>query len=303
MKRIFILLTIAVLTLFLVGCQDNTVYTVIAPNGAPALAGMYVQEDTDHYSYDIVSGPDALIAAFTSVSHDFIFAPTNLGAKMYAASQDYELIAAISFGNYYLVTETTETFDLSYLSGKDIVVFGQNQTSDIILQYVLDENSIEATYTYVADVATAASTYIADSSKIVMVAEPSLSVLEASHPNIKVIDLQVAYEDITGESSYPQAGVFAKTILSDRAITNFLEALDNSISLVNSDPESAAALAVELNFGFPESVVVSAIPGCHLDFVSAQDVKSSLEDYFNIILEMNPVLIGGALPENDFYYQ
>jgi len=33
------------------------------------------------------------------------------------------------------------------------------------------------------------------------------------------------------------------------------------------------------------------------------DAKTDLETYFNIILSINPALIGGALPVDDFYYQ
>lgn len=304
MKKIIGILLVSLFGLFLMGCQtDDTVYSVIVPAGGPALSQMYVQDNSDRYAVDVVNGPDPLIAAFGSASHDFIFAPTNVGAKLYTANPAYIFIAAISFGSYYLVTDTDEQFNLSYLEGKDIVVFGQNQTSDIIIQYVLEENGISATFTYVDSVATALSLWVADHSKIVMTAEPSLSVLLASNPTLDVIDLQDEYEAITGTDSYPQAGVFAKATLTNKQIDNFLEDLEASIAKVNSDLEDSANLAVALEYGFSYDVLLTAIPNSHLDFVSALDVKLSLEAYFSIILDVNPVLIGGALPVDGFYYQ
>jgi len=311
MKKLLSVFAVLLLAFVFVGCTEDTtsvtsepvVYSVIAPNGSPAIAQMYMQQDSAHYAVDIVSGPDPLLAAFGSGSHDFIFAPTNLGAKLYTANQSYIFIAAVTFGNYYLVTSTENTFDLASLAGKEIVVFGQNQTSDIVLKYVLSENEITASFSYVADVATAVSTWVADNSKIVMVAEPSLSVLLASHPDLDVIDLQTAYEDITGSNSYPQAGVFAKATLSNEAIDQFLVDLEASIDSVNANVADSATLGVDLGFGFPYAVLVNAIPNSHLDFQGALEVKSSLEAYFSIILDLNPVLIGNALPVDDFYYQ
>ncbi len=304
MRKMLSFVTLLLLVFVLLGCKtDVTVYSVIAPSGSPALSQMYVQEDSEHYLVDIVSGPDPLLAAFGSKSHDFIFAPTNLGAKLYTASPDYLLIAAVSFGNYYLVTESDDVFDLQSLSGKEIVVFGQNQTSDIIIRYILTENEISATYTYVADVTTAVSTFVADHSKIVMVAEPSLSVLLAANPDLDVIDLQTEYESLTGNASYPQAGVFAKVTLPQEAINQFLVDLEASITKVNTEVEDSANLGVSLEYGFSYNVLVTAIPNSHLDYMSAVDVRTSLEAYFTIIMDLNPLLIGNALPVDDFYYE
>lgn len=290
------------LTLVLVGCNSNSEpLTIIAPNGAPALSQLFVQDDSDNYSVDIVNGADPLVAAFGSGSHDFIFAPTNLGAKLYTSGIGYKFIAAITFGNYFLVS-MEENFTIESLEGKEIVVFGQNATSDIIIKYILEENNINATITYVDAVSTANSAFIADNTKIIMSAEPLLSVLALNVSGFNTIDLQAEYQELTGEASYPQAGVFANEELTNRQIRNFLDDLESSVEKVNSDLDSAVAKAVELEYTFPEAVLRSAIPNSNIGFVSASDVKTDLEYYFNIILEMNGVLIGNQLPDEDFYF-
>lgn len=282
--------------------QDNELLTIMTPSGSPALAQIFVQDSGD-YDVDIIIGPDPLAAAFVSGSHDFIFAPTNLGAKLYTTGVEYKFLAAVTFGNYYLVSNQEGDFTIDSLEGKEIVVFGQNATSDIILRYILQENDISATLTYVDSVATANSTYIADDSKIIMTAEPSLSVLSDNVPGFKIIDLQNEYNLITDKSGYPQAGVFGKTTLTDRQINRFLDDLEDSINKVNQDTDEAVAKAIEFEYGFSTTVLQSAIPNCHLEYISALDVKDDLEEYFGIILDINPALIGGALPVSDFYYQ
>jgi len=275
----------------------------MVPSGSPALAQLYLEDNTDDYSVDVVQGADPLVAAFGSKSHDFIFAPTNLGAKLYKNSPDYIFIASVVFGNYYLVTASDSTFDLASLDNGEITVFGANSTGDIILRYILSEAEINVTITYVDSVATASSLFIANNSLVILSAEPSLSVLLNANSEIDVIDLQEEYQTLTGEDSYPQAGVFAKSTLKKSVINNFLDDLEASITSVNANPAAAALLATSLGYTFGETVLQTAIPNSHLGFLSAQDSKTDLEAYFNVIISMNSALIGGALPEEAFYYQ
>lgn len=285
----------------LMSCTGHTRYSLIVPGGSPQLAQMYVDEDPNYF-VDIVQGADALVAAFGSKSHDFILAPTNLGAKMYQTKPDYIFIAAIVFGNYYLVTQTNGSFDLDTLNNQEITVFGLNQTSEIILTYILSSHHILSDYRIVDSVQTAVADFIFDPSRIVLVAEPSLSILRAQFPEISVINLQVAYQELTGESSYPQAGAFARATLTHDEISAFLDVLETSVNRVLAAPDIAADTAASLNYPYTRDVLLSAISNSNLGFVSALDVRTDLEAYFSLILERNPALIGGGLPDHDFYY-
>lgn len=275
--------------------------SIIVPTGAPALAQIYLQTG-EAFHVDIINGPDALVAAFGSQSHDFIFAPTNLGARLYNSDIDYILIAAVTFGNLFLATVTEEDFTLEYLNGKEIICFGMNATSDIILRYILEENNINASISYVDSVDMANASLIADNSKIILSAEPALSVLKTRVDGIKTIDIQTEYQNLTGEESYPQSGVFGKKTLEKDRIDFFLNELSDSIRKVNEEINETASLAIAFNYGFSLEVLTQAIPNSNIRFKTALDVKNDLETYFNIILEINPNLIGNKLPDEEFYY-
>ncbi len=325
MKKILTLLLGLVLGLALIGCGSKTTETttvsttqttteatldystplkVIAPNGAPALSQIYAELDAN-YDVEVVNGADLLAAAFGSESHDFIYAPTNLGAKLYNSGIQYKLAAAVTFGNYYLVS-SQENFTLASLEGQEIVVFGQNATSDIILRYILEQNNITATLTYVASAGDANAEFVLDSNKIILSAEPLLSVmgvqLAAQSRTFNTIDLQAEYMAITGEDSYPQAGVFVKADLDSEYVEAYLTILEASVNTVNNDIEQTITQATALGYTFPGPVLTTAIPRSNIGFVRATEIKSDLEDYFNIILEMNSALIGGQLPDDDFYF-
>ena len=220
---------------------------------------------------------------------------------MYNNDIQYKLIAAVTFGNYYLVS-TIEDFEIEDLQNKEIICFGKNATSDIVLNYVLEGNFIQADIMYVDSLDMANSELVIDNDKIILSAEPALPVLKTKVEGINVIDLQAEYDKLSGTGSYPQSGVFAKTNLEDKIIDDFLNNLAASVEDVNQDEASTASLAVELNYNFTYDILVQAISQSNIDFKKADEIKSNLEFYFNIIMDMNPALVGGKLPDEGFYY-
>ena len=315
MKKISGFFLAILLVLTLVGCSqpEDVALKIIAPLGSPALAQTYMEStlpslgDNVTYEIEVVSGTDPLVAAFGSGSHDIIYAPTNLGAKLVSTGLEYQLAGTVVWGNLYLATGTDETFELSDLDGKEIVIFGQNATPDIIVQTILANETwtTEPTITYVDSAGTAMGTLIADPSKIVLLAEPVLSVasLPSNVANLKSIDLQAAWGDMTGTTSYPQAGIFVKVGTNNEAVDAYLSAVQTSITEALNDPAAVAQMAVDLDYGFPLPVLTGAIPRSNLMFTSAQNSRVALETYFGYIIDFNPALIGGSLPGDDFYYQ
>lgn len=314
MKKIsgFFLAVVMVFALSACKTPEQVDLKIIAPLGSPALAQTYMQSempslgDNVTYEVEVVSGTDPLIAAFGSGSHDIIFAPTNLGAKLISTGLEYQFAGTVVWGNLYLATGTDEEFTLADLDGKEIVIFGQNATPDIIVQNVLNNQTwtTAPTITYVDSAGTAMATLVTDPTKIVLLAEPVLSVasLPSNVANLKSIDLQEAWEDMTGSSSYPQAGIFVKKGINDDALNAYLNQVDASITEALNDPAAVAQMAVDLDYGFPLPVLTGAIPRSNLMFKNAADSRAALESYFGYIIDFNPALIGGSLPGDEFYY-
>ena len=121
MKKICILL----LVFLLIGCKKTDDISIIVPYGSPQLSQLYLQQSED-YAVDVVIGPEPLLAAFGSESHDVIFAPINLGAKLFTANENYTLLSVVTWGNYFFICPTNIT-EISQLQGQTVVVFGKNQ--------------------------------------------------------------------------------------------------------------------------------------------------------------------------------
>jgi NitT/TauT family transport system substrate-binding protein len=316
MKKILLAVTVLISILGLTACQNNEEslhLKIMAPIGTPALAQAYMEStlpslgDNITYEIDSVFGTDPLVAAFGSGSHDIIYAPTNLGAKLISTGLEYQFAGTVVWGNLYIASSGYDTFDLDDLDGQEIIAFGQNATPDVILQAILSSHTFTTppTITYVDSTASTQAELLTDHTKIVLMAEPALSVLGLASNlgnELDVIDLQQEWEVLTGSSSYPMAGIFVKNDIDKDALNAYLEAVLSSVNRTATSPEEVAQIAVELDYGFPEAVLIAAIPRSNLEFTSALDSRDALEEYFTYIMDLNPALIGGSLPGDEFYY-
>lgn len=286
--------------LLLSSCGDTTTPSIIAPSGTPALGlANFYQDNKDLYSFDIKDGADALVAAFTSGSHDIIVAPTNVGAKV--GRENYLLYQTIVWGNLYVAnTEGITSFE--GLQGKEVVVFGG--TSTIIMNALTKYYNMEVNFKNADSVADANKLLTSGESSIIVSAEPSLSKIKKAKENISTIDLQEEWKKMSNSScSYPQASIFFKKSLKGK-IDDTLIKLTESINKTISDPKTSAENAVNMNETFEtlgEETLISAIPNCHYGIEENQ--KEAIEFYFNKLNELGmSAQYGGTLPGEEFYY-
>jgi len=317
MKKIIITFFTLVLSLSLVSCTNKTTsikgtlkeerkVSILSPNGSPALSLMYIENVKDSYNYqiDYVDGADPLTAAFTSKSYDFIFAPLNLGAKMYRNNGNYKLLSEVVSCNYYFATVTSEDFTMESLSSKSLVIFGENAVSGIIARYVISNSALDITkmdITYVNSVQDAQSELVKNPSKVILTAEPSLSILKSKISGIKTISILDTYTSITKKTVLAQAACFVRSDIESGIAERFSSYLENSIDQVNNHPSESAVLGHSIFNNFSEKALLVAIPQMNLKYVSSKNAKNDCADFFTLLNSVNPKLIGGDI-DDGFYY-
>ena len=85
------------------------------------------------------------------------------------------------------------------------------------------------------------------------------------------------------------------------AVQIFLEEYAASTQYVNENVEEAAAL-VEQYIGVAAGVAKKAIPACNIVCMTGEEMKAAAEKYLTVLFELNPDAVGGAMPEESFYY-
>lgn len=310
MKRLFLSLAILIIGIFMTSCtitngegyQDEL--TMIMPTGTPALALSEFAMTQENVKAEVVAGSDPLVAAFTSKSHDVIVAPVNLGAKMYSVYQEYVLYKTFVWGNLYLASKGPLN-SFKDLDGKTVVAFGKNSTPDIVMQALLKHHSdISVNVEYVSDVSEANTLLASGKAEIIVTAEPSISKLK-SKLNLSVLDLQDEWAKMTGNESYPQAGIFVrKSITGKKYIKDALNQMKEAILNANLNPNVCASYAVELHQSFKSlgvETLVSAIPNCHYQIIEQE--KEAVNYYLQMMIDLGfSKQMGGSLPVDEFYY-
>ena len=292
---------------------EDVSFDILVPSGSTAMSVAHFAatkpELGDHVMYSVnpyVQGSDPLVAAFTSETSQVIVAPTNLGATLYQKEVPYQLVATLVWGNLYLISNEELTFD--DLSGRKITAFGQGSTPDIVLQTILKEKGLldSVEIEYLASVSDVQSMFAAGEIEVAVIAEPSLSVLKTKVDEVNVVvDFQEQWGELYGVTSYPQASLFVhKDLIENHSevIEPLLAQIETSVDFANQSPTEMAKEAIETGLEIPEPIIAASTPNSHLIFKTAEEAKEEIQLYLEKLYEFDPKTVGGALPNDDFYY-
>ena len=86
------------------------------------------------------------------------------------------------------------------------------------------------------------------------------------------------------------------------AVKTFLQEYEASINAVKGDVDAAAALCETYKVIPKAAIAKQAIPRCNLTFVKGAEMKAQLGGYLKVLFGYNPAAIGGAMPDDNFYY-
>ncbi len=313
--NLLLVLLLLVSVTFLTGCdndkpEDLRTYTFLAPSGTPSLALSTLFDENEKVNYEIVAGAQPLVAAFTSGSHDFIVAPVNVGAKLYASNQKYQLVKTIVWGNFYLAS-LSPIESIQDLGGKTITAFGKGSSPDIMLQVILEANGLtgKVNIEYVDSVQSANPLLIAGKAEIIVSAEPSISVLK-NKKDIYTLDMQKEWNEVSGGSNFPQAGLFVNTNLLTKELKentmNFIDVIFNKINDYK-DPKKLAAAAVKIDSSFETigaAALEKAIPNCWIEIKDQKNQKAAIDFYAEKLIALGlGAQIGEKIPSEEFYLE
>ena len=119
------------------------------------------------------------------------------------------------------------------------------------------------------------------------------------------LDLNQLWQDGVSDDSQLVTGVvvvrndYLKEHEAD--VDAFMDAYQASVEFVNSDPDQAAKI-IGTHDIIAEEVAKKAIPDCSIVFVEGEEMQTMLSGYLSTLEQQNPEMVGGQLPDDDFYY-
>lgn len=260
--------------------------------------------------YTVLPTPAEMIARITSGEVDAGVLPVNVAAKLYSKGVDYRLAAVSGLGAISGLTRDPEIKRWQDLAGKSVHIVGKGATPDFLMQYYLNEAGLTDPETAPRlDFSFAppqlAKMIIAGKVDTVILPEPFVTMVLAKAPSVrKTLDFQEKWKDVSGsERAYPITAFIAGPALFEGrpdALARLMEAFADSVAWVNDKP-AEAALEIEKLGIMAAPMAQAAIPNSNLVFIRADEARSDVEQYLDLLKGFEPAAIGGELPDDSFY--
>lgn len=294
---------------------------VMALKGPTAMGMVEFMNEADsgtitdnNYHFNITAATDEVSAALAQGTTDIAAVPANLASVLYNNTEGgVQVLAINTLGVLYIVESGDTVHSVEDLRGKTIYASGKGNTPEAALNYVLTQNGIDpsadVTIEWKSEQAECLSALMAEENAIAMLPQPFVTTAQAQSESLRVaLDLTEEWDALQADSETPSTlvtgVVVARTEFVEEhpeAISNFLDYYQQSVEYVNANVEDAAQLVGQYDIVTAE-VAQKALPECNIVFIEGAEMKEKLSGYLSVLFEQNPQSVGGALPDDAFYF-
>jgi NitT/TauT family transport system substrate-binding protein len=286
---------------------------VQTPPTVGALPLLWMQEQgilAEQVQLDIRVSPDHQrgLALIAQKDIEMLVTGVNVGAKAYNKGIDLSLVNTNTWGIDYLLTNGFTAERWADLAGKSLSLPLMGGPLDFLARYLLLENGVDPAQ---VDFVYAPSNHGARAFQLgqvdaIVLPEPMVTITLNSYERaVLSLDLQEEWAKLhDGDDRISFVGLFVR---GDFAEDNreLVETLNSyyrqGIEWVKANPSEAAFLA-EQYFGQPAAVVETSFTRINLNLYPDHEEQELIARYFAAIMELYPEMIGGKLPDEQFYF-
>ena len=314
MKKLFFALLAALLLVTACALADApaNVYALKGPTGIGMVGVM--RDAPEDYAFTLCGGPDEIVAALASGSADIAACPTNLAATLYQKTNGgVRLLALNTLGVLHVVTSDPTIDSVDDLAGRTVYATGQASVPEYVIDYILEQNGLAGSVTveYVAEHSELATLLASGQVETGILPEPHVTSALMQNDSLRAaLDVTALFEDAARSAGnddmvLSMGCVVVRTAFAQEhpeQVEAFLAQYADSVALVNADPDAASQLVEQFGVMPKAAVAKRAIPNCHIVFVAGEEMRAQIEPLYELLYAANPASVGGALPDDAFYY-
>lgn len=266
------------------------------------------------YEFGLRNSADELEAAYDVDMYDMAIVSPEAAARLNVSKKgEVRILAVNSLGGYYIYSDDSKVVDLNSLKGQTIYATGQGTSAEYVLRHVLAGNGLN----YGTDVIVE---WYKTSEEVQARMEANRSVNAKSvvmleQPDAQEITNQInrfnLVADLTSEwiTLNPNRLPVASVLIADKdfikdneeQISEFLDTYEASLNYTVGNPDYVASFTESYGITTAD-VAVDAISFGKLTYLEGKYMKSVLEGFYETLYQQNEELLGGVLPEEEFYY-
>ena len=266
-------------------------------------------ESVGTYEFQIGSEASEIGALLTTEDIDIALIPANLAANLYNKTDGGVTVIDINtLGVLYCVTGDGTITSIEDLAGRTVMSTGQGATPEYVLSYLLDAYGVEDVTVEFYSESTEIAAYLQeDPTGIAILPQPFVTSATAQNDALAVVfSLTEAWDAVVEDGSMLVTGatVVRTEFLEEHpdAVAVFLEEHAASAAAAANDVEGTAELVVEYGVLSSAAIAAKALPECNIVCITGDEMVDALTGYLGVLYEQDASSIGGAMPEDDFYY-
>lgn len=264
------------------------------------------------YQFNMYGTADEVVPLLVKGEIDVALLPCNLASVLYNKTNGGVQVAAVNtLGVLYIVENGDSIHEIEDLRGKTIYNTGKGTTPEYALNYILKQNGLEPGKDVFVEFKSE-STELAvmlegDKYAIAVLPQPYVTGLQLQNPKVRVaLNMTEEWDKVSEDSAMITGVVLVNKAFAEEnkaAFQEFLKDYQASTIYINENIEEAAVWVEQYGIVAKAPIAVKAIPACNITYIDNEEMKTKVGGYLQVLFEANPESVGGALPQDDFYFE
>ena len=299
--------------------EESVNVRVAALKGPTAMGMVKLMSDSESaeadtagntYEFTLAASADEVSPKLMQGELDIACVPANLASVLYNRTEGGIVTLAVNtLGVLYIVENGNAVQSMADLAGKTIAASGKTSTPEYALRYLLSENGIDPdtglTIDWKSEHSECVAALASGTATVAMLPQPFVTVAQTQLPDLRIaLDLTEEWDALDNGSAMLTGVVVARADFvaeHPAAVEQFLTSYAESVDWVNDNTADAAALIGGYDI-VDAAVAEKALPYCNIVCVTGTEMMDMLSGYLSVLWEQSPESVGGAMPNDDFYY-
>ena len=301
--------------------EENTLSTAdpvrIAGLKGPTTMGLVnllpMQEEGSanlRYDLQLYGAADEIVPLLTKGELDMAAIPANLAATLYQKTEGaIQVMAVNTLGVLYVVEKGDTVQSVADLKGRTILSTGKGTTPEYVLRYILTQNGIDpdndVNIEFYSEATEVTAQMAVTDDAIAVLPQPYVTSASMQDDTLRVaLDLTAEWEKVCDTQLITGVTVVRTAYAEEHpdVVAAFLEDYAASVEAANTDLDGTAALCEAQGVVAKAAIAKAALPACNIVLVTGEEMKADVAGYAQVLYDADPAAVGGALPDDGFYY-
>ena len=272
-----------------------------------------MQEDgSANLSYDLqlYGAADEIVPLLTKGELDMAAIPANLAATLYQKTEGaIQVMAVNTLGVLYVVEKGDTVQSVADLAGRTILSTGKGTTPEYVLRYILTQNGIDpdqdVTIEFYSEAAEVTAQMAVAEDAIAVLPQPYVTSASMQDDTLRVaLDLTAEWEKVCDTQLITGVTVVRTAYAEEHpdVVAAFLEDYAASAEAAGADLDGTAALCEEQGVVAKAAIAKAALPACNIVCITGEEMKADVAGYAQVLYDADPAAVGGAMPDDGFYW-